>query len=209
MAFMSDRNRRPASHESLTHSVPFSGTASQCLFSMGSCRRMQTPSVMRFTRAGGLASFLTFCSAFGSMESNALFAASSIGCAAARSCSASSLTAWTAFASFISISFTAPTSASFFSATPVASVISNSSASVSFVACCKLTSFSARLIFICRTSSPAWCSFFSPPPMFSARTLICWNFSAYTTKYDSRNERYDFGVENTLRLNRVKYSTDI
>ena len=65
-------------------------------FSIGNCRRMSTQSNTRFTRSGGFFIAFRFWMSLGLMESSAASAASSAGCALARSASASAF--WIAIA---------------------------------------------------------------------------------------------------------------
>mmetsp|Transcript_20779 Transcript_20779/g.35686 ORF Transcript_20779/g.35686 Transcript_20779/m.35686 type:complete len:225 (-) Transcript_20779:9280-9954(-) len=132
--------------------------------------RMTTPSKIRLISSGGLAKAFSVFMSPGVMESRADLASSRAGPAAARSFSASAFPAATTAASLANTSFTAVTSAFFFSAFAVDSVISTNRMSVSFCAATNLTSFCARSTFISRTSSPACCSFNRPPLILSART---------------------------------------
>mmetsp|Transcript_60685 Transcript_60685/g.166247 ORF Transcript_60685/g.166247 Transcript_60685/m.166247 type:complete len:209 (+) Transcript_60685:2298-2924(+) len=156
--------------------------------------RMSTTSNTRFTRSGGCLSCLRRPISLAVIAFSAFSASSSAGLAASRSCSTESFCELITSASPASVSFTACTSAFFFSALAVDAVISCSSTADFSCATTSVFSLSLSSIFIFSTSAAASSSFSSPTLIESASTEICSSFLTYTFLYSSMKPRYDLGV---------------
>mmetsp|Transcript_631 Transcript_631/g.2087 ORF Transcript_631/g.2087 Transcript_631/m.2087 type:complete len:522 (+) Transcript_631:157-1722(+) len=184
--------------------TPF--TSCQSIFDIGYCRSTNTVSRMRAIKSGGFFSALTVAMSLAFMEFSALTAASIAGCAFFKSDSASSLTAAISSAFAVTPSTMTFTFAFSFSAIAVFALISFSKAAASACAVARSLFFVVKSTCMVLTSFLASKSFRRPLLIFVASVCVSLSFLVYKLRYPSMNERYDFGVTYTFRLNFSKYS---